>query len=81
MSAHRRVYGCMNSGKNTLYFWEVLNLDHSYYGLVTLHRRTLKPVGWKEIYKYLDTSSIATDADPETLVFKTPINSKNTLSV
>jgi len=36
----------------------------------------LKPVDWKVIYKYLDIPSITTDADPETLLFKTPINAK-----
>lgn len=42
---------------------------------------TLKPVGWKEIYKYLDISSITTDADCEILILKTPINSKKPLGV
>lgn len=42
---------------------------------------TLKPAGWKEIYKYLDISSITTDAEPETLVFRTSINAKKTPGV
>lgn len=42
---------------------------------------TLKPVGWKDIYKYLDISSTTTDADPETLIFKTPNSAKKPLGV